>query len=67
MRSYCTAQGTISNLFGSNMMEDNMRKRMYILQLGHFVVQWQFIQHYKSTKKNLSYIRKKEVKFLKSK
>ena len=28
MRSYCTAQGTISNLLGQNMMEDNMRKIM---------------------------------------
>ena len=32
MRSYCTAQGTMSNLLGWNMMEDSMKKkkRMYI-------------------------------------
>ena len=28
MRSYGTAQGTISNLLGQTMMEDTMRKRM---------------------------------------
>ena len=33
-RSYCTAQGTISNLLGQNMMEDNMRKNMYIGMTG---------------------------------
>ena len=27
---YCTAQGTISNLLGENMMEDSVRKRMCI-------------------------------------
>ena len=30
MKSYCTAQGTISNLLGQHMMEDKMRKRMYM-------------------------------------
>ena len=30
MRSYCVAQGTISSHLWCNMMEDNMRKRMYI-------------------------------------
>ena len=28
--SYSIAQETISNLLGQNMMENNMRKRMYI-------------------------------------
>ena len=27
---YCTAQGTLSNLLGEIMMEDNMRKGMYV-------------------------------------
>ena len=30
MRSYCTAQGIVSNLLGQNIMEDNMRNRMCI-------------------------------------
>ena len=30
MRSCCTAQGTLSNLLGWNMVEDSMRKRMYV-------------------------------------
>ena len=30
MRSYCTAQGNISNLLGKNMMEGSMSKRIYI-------------------------------------
>ena len=30
MRSYCIAQRTISNLLRKNMMEDGMRKRIYI-------------------------------------
>ena len=32
-RSYCTVQGTISNLLGQNMMEDNMRKRIWVTLL----------------------------------
>ena len=37
MRSYYTAQGTISNLVGQNMMEDNEKKMcMYMyVSLGH--------------------------------
>ena len=30
MRSCCTAQGTISSHLGWNMMEENVRKRMYV-------------------------------------
>ena len=30
MRSYCTAQGTESSLLQKNMMEDNLRKQLYI-------------------------------------
>ena len=30
MRSYCTAQGAIDNHLGWTMMEDNIRKGMYI-------------------------------------
>ena len=30
MRSYCIAQRPIFSLLGQNMMEDNMRKRMYM-------------------------------------
>ena len=30
MKYCCIAQGTLSNLLRQNMMEDNMRKRMYI-------------------------------------
>ena len=30
MRSCCIAQGTISSHLGWNMMEDNVRKRIYI-------------------------------------
>ena len=30
MRSYCIAQGTISNLWEKIMMEDNMKKRMCV-------------------------------------
>ena len=29
-KSYCIAQGTISDLLGQNMMEDNIRKRLYV-------------------------------------
>ena len=31
MRSYCTAQGTLSSLLGKNVMREGMRKRMHIL------------------------------------
>ena len=37
MRSYIIAQGTISSLFG-NMMEDNIRKRMYIYCVCDWVI-----------------------------
>ena len=30
------AQGTISNLLGWTLMEDNVRKRMYICMTGSF-------------------------------
>ena len=49
MRSNCTAEGTISNLLRETMMEDNIRKGMYIyLGLGHFAVQQKWEQHGKS-------------------
>ena len=39
MRSYCVAQGTTPSLLWQNMMEDNMRKRMYVyVWLGHFAI-----------------------------
>ena len=31
MRSYCTAEGTISNLLGWNMIEDSMRKKCILV------------------------------------
>ena len=38
MRSHCIAQCTISSLLGWTMMEDNIRKRMYIhVWLGQFL------------------------------
>ena len=50
MRSYSMAQGTISSLLGYNMMEGNMRKRMYVyVWLGHFALEQKLIQHCKST------------------
>ena len=33
MRSCCTAQGTISNLLGQTMMEDNMREYDWVTLL----------------------------------
>ena len=33
MGSYCTAQGTMSNLLCENMTEDDMRKNAYICTL----------------------------------
>ena len=49
MRSYCVAQGTISSLLGWNMMEDNVKKRMYIcVELGHYAVQQKLAYHCKS-------------------
>ena len=30
MRSYCITQGTISSLLGQTMLEDNIRKGMYV-------------------------------------
>ena len=31
MKSYCTGQGTISSLLGEKMIEESMRKRIYII------------------------------------
>ena len=46
MRSYCTAQGTMSSLLGQTMMEENMRKGMYIyVPLVHFAIQQKLNQH----------------------
>ena len=40
MRSSCTAQGTVSNLLGQTVMEDNIRKGNYTyVWLGHFAVE----------------------------
>ena len=61
MRSYCTAQGTIPNLLGQNMMEDSMRKKKCIYAcLGHFAVQWKLTRHCRSTL--LQFKRKREGK-----
>ena len=48
--SFCAAQGTVSNLLGQNMMQDNVRKRMCIYgRLGHYAAQQKLTQHCKST------------------
>ena len=48
MRSSYIAQGIISKLLRWNMMEDNMRKIMYVYALlRHFAVQQQLTQHCK--------------------
>ena len=50
MRTYCIAQGIISNLFRQNMIEDSMRTKMYIyVWLGHYAVQQKLTQHCKLT------------------
>ena len=50
MKSYCTAQGTVSNLLGQDTMGYDRRKRTYIyVWQGHFAVQQIFAQHCKST------------------
>ena len=50
MRSYSTAQGTTSNLLGWNMMEDSVRKGMYIyVWLGNLAVQQKLTEHCKSS------------------
>ena len=39
MRSYCIAKGTISNFLGLTIMEDNIRKEIYVyVLLGYFTV-----------------------------
>ena len=44
------AQGTIFSLLGENMMEDHMRKRMYMyVWLGHCAIQQKLAPHCKST------------------
>ena len=42
-RSYCTAQGTVSNLLGQEMMGNDMRKIMYI-----YIYDRKLTQHCKS-------------------
>ena len=37
MRSYCTGQGTISNLLGQNMMEESIRKTMYVYYMCVYI------------------------------
>ena len=50
MRSCCRAQGPISSHLRWNMMEDSVRKRMYIfVQLGCYAVQQKLTEHCKST------------------
>ena len=50
MRSCCIAQGTMSNHLQWNMMEDNVKKRMYVnIWLGHFAVQQKLTEHCEST------------------
>ena len=64
MRSYGRVQG-IPNLLGQTMMEDNIRKGMYIyVRLGHFAVQQKLVQHCKSTILQLKnkYIKKSKEK-----
>ena len=48
MRSFCIAQGNVSNHLWWNLMEDNVRKRMYICITGHFAVQQKLIEYCKS-------------------
>ena len=58
MKSYCTAQGTKSNLLGQNIMEDFMRKIIVCVcvcvcvythaQLGHYAVQQKLTHNCKS-------------------
>ena len=55
MRSFCVAQGTISNHLWWNMMEDKVRKRIDMcVYLGNFAIQQKLTEHCKSTitKKN---------------
>lgn len=47
MRSPSTAQGTPSSLLGQSVMEDALRKRMYV---GRSAVQEKLAQHRISTK-----------------
>ena len=48
MRFCCVAQGTLSSHLLWNMMEDNVRKRMYVC-MGHFAIQQKSTDHYKSS------------------
>lgn len=44
--------GTVSSLLGQNMMEESVKKRMYIcifVGLGHYAAQQKVVQHCKST------------------
>ena len=51
MRSCYVAQGTIASLLRKNMMEDNIRKEVYIYiyKLGHSAVQHKLALHCKTT------------------
>ena len=48
MRSCCILEGITPNHLWWNVMEENMRKRIYIY-LGHFAVQEKFTEHCNST------------------
>ena len=62
MRSYSKAWGTICNLLGYTMMEDNMRKRMRMyVWLGHFTIQLKLAHTVnKLSLKTTKNVRKKE-------
>ena len=48
MRACCIAEGTLSNHLWWNMMEDNVRRKMYIyVWLGRFAVQQKLTEHCK--------------------
>ena len=50
MGSYCAEQETMSNLLDWNMMEDSIKKRMYIyVWLGQFAIQQKLKKHCKQT------------------
>ena len=51
MRFCSIAQGTIPSHLRQKMMEDNVKKRMYMdVWLGHFALQQKLTEHCTSTK-----------------
>ena len=49
MKSYCTAQGSISNLLEQTMMEDNIRMCVCVYEIGSLCCTAEIAQHCKST------------------